>query len=179
MTTLYLARHGQTDWNVERRLQGHDDRSLSTIGQIQAIELGRRLANSQFDLVLCSDLTRARDTLRLAGHSATAVSPVWREMNVGAWTGRKIEDLQRAEAGAYASWRLGLSGPPEGESWAQFDNRIREGVKSIGPRPGLRVLIVTHSGVIRAALRIFQGGAHSGASAFANASITKIRLKHI
>ena len=60
MTTILLARHGETDWNLERRVQGHSDRPLNESGRAQALALADRLSTESLDAVYSSDLARAR-----------------------------------------------------------------------------------------------------------------------
>ena len=62
---LYLVRHGQTDWNKEKRLQGQEDIPLNDFGRHLAKETGIRLRNVRFDLCFSSDLKRALETANL------------------------------------------------------------------------------------------------------------------
>ncbi len=59
---LHLIRHGQTDWNEERRVQGQSDSRLTQLGREQAIELGQRIQLVEFDKVFCSSSFRTRQT---------------------------------------------------------------------------------------------------------------------
>ena len=98
MTTLLLARHGETDWNRARRWQGHADRPLTDRGRAQAAALGDRLANIALDAVYSSDLRRARETAEAVAlpHGLDVIElPELREVDVGSWEG-----LTRAEAEA-------------------------------------------------------------------------------
>lgn len=65
-TTFYIVRHGETSWNVEHKVQGHEDIELNGKGREQAIELGVVLKNIHFDVVFSSDLARARQTAEIA-----------------------------------------------------------------------------------------------------------------
>ena len=60
---LHLIRHGQTDWNEERRVQGQSDSQLTQLGIDQAIALGERINNIEFDCVYCSSSLRTRNAL--------------------------------------------------------------------------------------------------------------------
>ena len=62
---LYLIRHGETDWNIERRLQGQVDIELNEFGRTLAVKTGKGLENIQFDICFTSPLKRARETAEL------------------------------------------------------------------------------------------------------------------
>lgn len=61
---LYVVRHGQTDWNVESRIQGHTNTSLNETGRKQADELSKKIESVKLDLIISSPLTRALDTAK-------------------------------------------------------------------------------------------------------------------
>lgn len=61
---LYVVRHGQTDWNIQARLQGHIDTQLNETGRMQAETLAQKMKNIHFDLIISSPLTRALDTAK-------------------------------------------------------------------------------------------------------------------
>jgi broad specificity phosphatase PhoE len=154
VTVLLLARHGETDWNRERRWQGHADRPLTPRGVEQARALAARVAGTELDAVYSSDLRRARDT---AAAVATNVglplepTPELREVDVGSWSG-----LTRAEAAArfpaaFARWERGEIGWTDGETYEAMSKRILDAIHRIaGRHPVGRVLVVTHAGPIRA-----------------------------
>lgn len=176
MEQLYLVRHAETDWNAERRLQGHADRPLSVCGRGQAVALGAYLGGAQFTTVISSDLRRTRDTATLAGYGAGRTDSSWREFDVGRWSGRLIGDIIAQEGDSYARWRSGHFAPPGGETWAAFEKRIRGGLALLEPTPG-RVLLVTHSGVIRGILKILLGMAPGELAAVGHGSVTVIATK--
>ena len=154
MTVLLLARHGETDWNRERRWQGHADRPLTRRGLEQARALAARLAEAELDAIYASDLRRARGTaatvagkLRLPLETRREL----REVDVGSWSG-----LTRGEAAtrfpeAFARWERGEIGWADGETYDAMSERILAAVRGIADRhPNGRVLVVTHAGPIRA-----------------------------
>jgi broad specificity phosphatase PhoE len=135
---LWLSRHGQTAWNLERRYQGQGDSGMTTQGEREARCLGQRLAAAPIDIVYTSDLERAWRTAELAmtGRDIPIVrDPAWREVQYGAWEG-----LTRAEVKARypdlwrqrASDKAGVA-PPGGESLLQLQERVLHG-GSIGGR---------------------------------------------
>ena len=95
VTTILLARHGETEWNREGRWQGWADPSLNDTGRAQARELAEQLRATPFDAVYSSDLRRALETavILAAPHDLAVVTDAdLREIDVGAWSG-----LTRAE----------------------------------------------------------------------------------
>src|SRR5579862_1895349 len=107
MTTILLARHGETDWNVERRWQGHADTPLNDTGRAQARSLGEELADEPIDAVFSSDLRRAHETARLVaeprGLSVIAI-PDLRERNFGSAEGLTTEEIQTRFPGVELAW---------------------------------------------------------------------------
>lgn len=178
MERLFLVRHAQTDWNAERRLQGHADRPLSALGREQAVALGRYLRDTQFNSVFCSDLARTRETAALAGYTAAQPDPSWREFDVGNWSGCLIDDLIASENQAYFRWRSGEHTPPGGESWSVFEARLRASLARLSSIPG-EVLVVTHSGVIRAIMKIILGVPAGMLAAVGHASVSVLDLRTV
>ena len=140
MTTLLLVRHGETDWNAERRWQGHADVPLNARGRAQANALAERLASEQIDAIYTSDLSRARDTAEIVGARLgvdIATDSGLREIDVG-----PIEGLTAEEASAFDGW--------QGEPKEDHAERVLDAVGRIVARhPGERVLVVTHGGSMR------------------------------
>src|SRR5947208_8271356 len=90
MTTLLLARHGETDWNREGRWQGWADPPLNEAGRSQAHELAEQLRHVSFDAVYSSDLRRAHETAEIvaAPHGVPVVPDEGlREIDIGPWSG--------------------------------------------------------------------------------------------
>src|SRR5689334_9034949 len=144
MTTLLLARHGETDWNREGRWQGWADPPLNATGREQAAALAEQLRAVPFDAVYSSDLRRARETAEIlaAPHGAEVVLDAGlREIDVGSWSG-----LTRAEIAE----RFPGGERPDGETHAEHGARVREAVTRIArAHPGGRILLVGHGGTIR------------------------------
>jgi 2,3-bisphosphoglycerate-dependent phosphoglycerate mutase len=89
--TIYIARHGQTDWNIGRLLQGHTDVPLNKTGEEQARKLAKRLSKVNFDAVFSSDLIRAKRTaeiLMLERGMAVKAQEVLREQSFGDYEGQ-------------------------------------------------------------------------------------------
>lgn len=152
MKRILLVRHGESEWNAVRRLQGQADIELSARGEQQARALAPMVASFNPDMVLTSDLKRAADTASLLGHADAIREPLLREQNVGAWTGVDIAQLMSETPEAYAGWRAGTFAPENGEIWAHFRIRIGHTIEQALNTDAETVLMVCHGGVIRAAL---------------------------
>lgn len=153
--TLFLARHGQTDWNATRRFQGASDVGLSERGRAQAEALGRALRARRLAAAYVSPLLRARETaaIALAG-DATRVIAVdeLRELSLGQWEGRTVDEI-RGEAGdPYLAWLRAPHDcpPPGGEPLDCVAARVRGALDRIAAAHGEadEVLVIAHGGVI-------------------------------
>ena len=154
MTIILLARHGQSDWNVTRRWQGHADRPLTEKGREQARALAERLSRVELDAVYSSDLRRAADTAaevaRAQGLEVTQL-PELREVDVGSWSGLTRADAERRFPEGAARWREGCPGWDDGETYEEMTDRVLGAVLEIASRhEGGRILVVSHGGPIRA-----------------------------
>lgn len=150
-TTILLARHGETDWNRDRRVQGHSDIPLNDAGRAQAEDLGKQLEDERLAAVYSSDLLRAKETAEIAaGGTGLPVLELvdLRERNFGTWEGL-TDDVIRAR---FPESRTGPWG--DGETIEQMSARFLAALREIAAAyPGETVLVATHGGPIRAALR--------------------------
>lgn len=151
MKRLLLVRHGETVWNSERRLQGQEDIPLSARGIEQARALAPVVRAFAPATVVASDLKRAHQTAEALGYGACKLDERLREAHLGAWVGLRAADLLREEPASYLAWREGTLTPPEGESFEQLQVRTLAVLQDVLREPG-PVLVVTHGGVVRAAL---------------------------
>lgn len=152
MKRLLLVRHGESEWNAVRRLQGQADIALSARGQDQARALAPLLAGYKPDLVLTSDLLRAVKTAELLGYPDAEREQGLREHSVGSWTGQTIAEIRAREEENYLAWRAGTYAPPQGELWHDMRARIGGAMQKALDGAGQTALLVCHGGVIRAAL---------------------------
>jgi broad specificity phosphatase PhoE len=161
-TTIVLVRHGETDWNRERRYQGHADTPLNEAGRAQARELAEMLRSEDVSAVYTSPLRRASETARIVagrlGLEARELEPL-REIDVGDWQGLTVDEVRtRFPERADVAWH---SGWPNGETHDELAARVVPALLELGRRhTGDRVLGVTHAGPIRAALSAATGLAH-------------------
>lgn len=155
MTTILLARHGETDWNREKRWQGLTDLSLNARGREQARALAEKLAAVPCSAIYASDLRRAHETaLIVAERNGLAVTPMreLREIDVGSWTGLSRDEVKERFPDAYEQMRARTGrGWEGGETYAEMVRRVVETLGRIArEHPSDAVLVVTHSGPIRA-----------------------------
>jgi broad specificity phosphatase PhoE len=152
--TLLLARHGETDWNRDQRLQGHTDIPLNDLGRRQAHRLADRLAGATVAAFQASDLARAADTARIVGDAlgvAPTLLPAWREIDLGDLEGQGSLETVRAQgelisAAARADGPLGRGG----ESFREFSARIVAGYERLcRDHAGQTVLLVSHGGTLK------------------------------
>ena len=157
-TKVILVRHGQTDWNLNRRYQGHSDILLNETGKKQARELGRRLAKLPLKAVYSSDLKRAVQTAEeIASFHASRVleTPVFRELNFGLWEGLTYEQIMSG----WPDWlmamyaRPSIGHAPRGESFPLVRRRALAGLADcIAAHPAEMIAIVSHGGTLRTIL---------------------------
>jgi broad specificity phosphatase PhoE len=154
MTTVYLARHGESDWNVERRWQGHADRPLTERGREQAARLAERLADVELDAIYASDLRRAWETAEAVARSRgieVVRLPELREVDVGSWCGFTRDECAELYPDAFARWQAGGSGWDNGESYEDMGERIVAAIRRLAvEHAGGTILVVSHGGPIRA-----------------------------
>jgi broad specificity phosphatase PhoE len=158
-TTLLLVRHGETDWNRERRYQGHADTPLNEAGRAQAVALAKLLRPEQLDAVYTSPLLRASETAGILAASfglEARVLDALREIDVGDWQGMTVDEVRAQYPEQIdVAWRTGW---PNGETHAELDARVLPAVLDLGRRhPDECVLGVTHAGPIRSALAAAAG----------------------
>jgi broad specificity phosphatase PhoE len=155
VTTFLLARHGETDWNAERRWQGHADPPLNARGREQAGALAERLERERIDAVYSSDLRRAQETAEIVaerlGHDVQTDARL-REVDVGEWSGLTIAEIEDRFPEAFERWRAyEHHGWETGESYDEMAERVVAALHDIADRhPDGCVLVVTHGGPVRA-----------------------------
>jgi broad specificity phosphatase PhoE len=154
VTTILIARHGQSDWNQEKRWQGHADRPLTERGREQAQALAERVAHIELDAVYSSDLQRARDTGAVVAESQgleLRQLPELREVDVGSWSGLTRAEAEERFPEGFTRWRDGYPGWKDGETYEAMTDRVLRAVDELATEhEGGRVLVVSHGGPIRA-----------------------------
>ncbi|CAN5634415.1 histidine phosphatase family protein [soil metagenome] len=161
---LYLLRHGETAWNLERRMQGSKDSTLTARGREQAAAMGRALAAELArapgpTIFLRSPLGRTRETALIVGRALGLDPAEWRddirlaELGYGRWEGFTWPEIEVDHPDALARWRADPEGfcPPEGETHVELRRRSAELLAEIAAS-SLRTVVVSH-GVSGAVMR--------------------------
>ena len=164
MSSVYLARHGQTAYNLEGRFQGQLPVPLDDVGRAQAQNLAERAAAHGFAALWCSPLLRARETAdavaRRIGLEPREDARLM-ETDAGDWTDRSFADVQSEAPERFAAFAAGDPGFafPGGESFAEQEVRVSAALEDVEAGE-LPALVVCHGMVIRAAFagRAGQGG---------------------
>jgi probable phosphoglycerate mutase len=163
MTDLIFIRHGETDWNRQLRFQGHIDVPLNPTGHEQAQRLAQALADERFDLLISSDLQRARQTalpLRHLHAQPLQARSALREQSFGVLEGLDVPAIQARHPQLWAAWLRHDAdfALPEGESTRQFHSRVVSAVRELATAHGGKtLLLVTHGGVLDMLWRTVHG----------------------
>ena len=161
MTELLLVRHGETDWNRDRRFQGHADPPLNEMGREQAHALAAELAGERIELVYTSDLCRARETAEIVAASLGADLVALRdlrEIDVGEWEGLTWPEIEERYPEGARAWHEQGFGWEAGETYDELGERVVAALRRIAAdHPEQRVLVVGHGGTIRATRAFLEG----------------------
>lgn len=165
-TNFWLIRHGETQWNADRRLQGWRDIALNDKGVQQARHLAEHLASPAFtasiDVIVSSDLARAHQTASMAaGHFGLpiATTAALRERNYGVYEGHELTVVQGGRAGL-ASFDLRSPDAPieNGETLTVFAQRVHDAFEQLAvEHAGRNIMVFAHGGVIDIVWRRTQG----------------------
>lgn len=151
MTLLYLVRHGETDWNLARRIQGKTDVPLNDTGREQARRTGRLLSRRQWDRVVSSPLVRAAETADIIA-AELGLGEVERILDIAERNYGEAEGLTTEELAERFPGRAEVPGREGREVVAA---RVLAALARLGEQhPGERIIVTSHGGVIRAVLNI-------------------------
>jgi probable phosphoglycerate mutase len=162
ITRICFARHGETDWNAERRMQGHIDIPLNSHGQVQAQRLAQSLqhAGHTFDHLYSSDLQRAADTAKQVSNAlelSITIDPIFRERHVGVLQGLRLDDAPHEVPDV---WQAHLARDIQhdlggGESIQAFHERAQRALAMlVAAHRGQTILVVSHGGTLDMMYRI-------------------------
>jgi probable phosphoglycerate mutase len=179
-TTILLARHGESDWNRERRWQGQADRPLTDVGRAQARRLARALSSRPPSAVYTSDLSRTRETAVIVASTvglAVNLDPRLREVDVGEWSGLTRGEVASLYPEGLERRRQSGTGWATGETYEAMSARVLEAIGSIAAaHPCSRVLVVTHGGPMRA-VWLATGGARDAWPRYDNCDVSEIAVR--
>ena len=159
--TFYIVRHGQTNWNILGKTQGHGNSDLTPKGENQALELSNAIKEYPIDYIYSSDLGRAVQTAEIIGSTIgvdVIQTPSLREMGFGDWEGLLIEEIKKDHAKTYETWRNQphLVNIPNGETLHIIKDRVDAFIKELNEKyDNKHILLVSHSVTVRVMLLSF------------------------
>ncbi|MBU5306226.1 histidine phosphatase family protein [Clostridioides mangenotii] len=159
--TFYIVRHGQTNWNIQGKTQGHGNSDLTESGESQAKQLAESLVNRNIDYIYSSDLGRAVQTAELIGNKLglkVEMTEGLREMGFGVWEGLLIKEIQKDYADTYKTWRdePHMVNIPGGETLHIIKQRVDKFIEEINEKyDNKNIVLVTHSITLRVMLLSF------------------------
>ena len=154
---VVLWRHGQTDWNVENRFQGHSDIPLNKVGHYQASEAAKVLAALRPDRIISSDLIRAQETaapLAALTDINIEINPNLRETDGGLWEGKLASENRATHGELFANWYEGGDEPAgvTGERRSDVAKRAVAVIEKETTNFSGTIVFVTHGGTVRSVL---------------------------
>lgn len=152
---LIFVRHGETEWNVHKKIQGCTNIALNDMGLLQAESLGRQLKKEEFHIekIYSSKLERARGTSEIISDMLGVPFEILEgleEMNLGVWEGKTWKDVPILYPTEYENWHQNrrYTKIPEGESYQDVLERVLKALKQVLSGKEQDVLLVTHSAII-------------------------------
>jgi probable phosphoglycerate mutase len=161
MLKLYIVRHGETEFNVQKRMQGRLDSPLTQRGVDNARALARQMENVTFEKIYSSPSPRAYKTAELIKGERDIqiqIEDELREMNLADWEGKSKEELEQLYPEENDKFwnKPQLFKPIGGESFQQVQDRVVEAInKLISKNSDGNILIVTHSVVIKTLITFY------------------------
>ncbi|AEB76067.1 alpha-ribazole phosphatase [Clostridium botulinum] len=155
MTSLYLARHGESELNVTGVYFGATDCSLTQKGENQCIELREKLRDINFDVIITSPLKRAFHSAELISNASKEDIIVFEdimELDFGAWEGMNYKDIEKKYNSEWQEWINDWvnASPPNGESFKDFYTRVEISLENILSKyKDKKILVVCHQGTLR------------------------------
>ena len=163
-TFIYFVRHGETVLTPTRKFSGTGalDPELMQDGLDQAELVAEEAVKLGAEVLIASPLNRTRQTAEAIARTTgleIIFDEAWYELSFGSWDGKSIEEVKEQEPDAYQAWLNSTAyAPGGGESWDQATVRIEEALeKLVAEYPGKKIIVVTHNGVIKTAVRLAIG----------------------
>jgi broad specificity phosphatase PhoE len=163
ITNLYITRHGQTEWNVQGRLQGHLDSSLTELGITQAEQLANSLADVGFNVIYSSPslrTVRTAEIIRGQRPIEIKVDDKLREINMGSWEGMELSEVKLQFPHEHeAFWNTPELYVPSngGETFQDVYERVVPCIeKIIADNESKTIMIVTHTVTLKCIMSYFE-----------------------
>ena len=152
--TIYIVRHGETEWNQKGLVQGHTDIPLTESGEQQAQERAQSLKDVSFEYVISSDLQRAKKTASILVQERELpvnTSPILREQCWGSWEGYSFDKLREMFGSSFNDFSgSNAHRVPGVETHQEIAVRVGSFLKEIAnANHGKNILVVTHGGVLK------------------------------
>jgi len=160
---IHFIRHGQTNWNEERRVQGQTNSVLTDLGKQQASNLNEKMLAEGFDKVYCSSSTRTRQTADCLFAGSNLDIDYWdslREIHLGPWEGQLYADIEIHSPESYEHfWSTPhLFDVAGAETFADIQKRGVDAVQDIVENhPNQKIALVSHGAIIKSILSFFEG----------------------
>ncbi|MBD7937361.1 histidine phosphatase family protein [Cytobacillus sp. Sa5YUA1] len=151
--TVFFTRHGETEWNIEKRMQGRLNSPLTNKGKQDALKLGQRLAQTKFTKVFSSPSGRALETAQIiTGGEAVVKDERLMEIMLGEWQGKTEGEIWAHDPLLFAQyWQHPHEyDNPYGESFQNVIDRMRDFLAELALTTSGNVLVVTHGVALRA-----------------------------
>ena len=159
---LYIVRHGQTEWNLEKRMQGQKDSPLTELGREQADKLRHSLENIKWDAIYSSSSQRALTTANII-RSNQEIPIILRdelqEMSFGDWEGKLLKDIAESEPQKNEDFWMSpdLYVASSGEDFFDVEKRVTKEIKKIVERHSAgNILLVTHTVIVKLLMAYFE-----------------------
>lgn len=154
---IILWRHGQTDWNITNRFQGHSDIPLNAVGQYQVTHAATLLSGTNPTKIISSDLIRAATTAQALANLTklkVVLDPDLRETNGGNWEGKTGEENRAQDGARFLRWIDGADEPAGGvgERRSEVAERAVAAITRALENHSGTLVVVTHGGTVRCIL---------------------------
>ena len=154
---VVLWRHGQTDWNVENRFQGHSDIALNKVGEYQVRAAAKVLAALSPDRIISSDLIRAQSTAAALSEITkikVEINADLRETDGGLWEGKLASENRASHGELFANWYEGgdEAAGVTGERRSDVEKRAVAVIEKETTNFSGTIVFVTHGGTVRSVL---------------------------
>jgi probable phosphoglycerate mutase len=163
-TFIYFVRHGETVLTPTRKFSGTGalDPELMQEGLDQADLVAEEAVKLGAEILIASPLQRTRQTAEAISRTTgleIIFDEAWFELSFGSWDGKSIEEVKEEDPDAYQSWLNSTAyAPGGGESYDEASVRIEEALeKLVAEYPGKKIIVVTHNGVIKTAIKLAMG----------------------